>query len=41
MKHTHITGDVVAAEKYFKAVWINPNEFKDVIMYLGDFHDFM
>ena len=28
------------AEKYYKAIWINP-EFRDVIIYLRDFHDFM
>ena len=22
-------------------IWINPDEFKDAIIYLGDFHDFM
>ena len=41
MKYTHITDVVGAAEKYYKAIWINPGEFKDVIIYLGDFHDFM
>ena len=33
--------DVGAAEKYYEAMWINPDEFKDVIIYLQDFHDFM
>ena len=41
MKYTHITVDVGAAEKYYKTIWINSDEFKDVIKYLGDFHDFM
>ena len=41
MKYTHITLDVGAAEKHYKAIWINPDEFKDVIIYLADFHDFM
>ena len=41
MKHTHITVDVGTAEKYYKATWINSDELKDVIIYLGDFHDFM
>ena len=41
MKYTHITVDVGAAEKYYKAIWINSDELKDVIIYLGDFHDFM
>ena len=40
MKYTHITVDVDAAEKY-KAIWNNPDEFKDVIIHLGDFHAFM
>ena len=29
------------AEKYYKALWINPDEFKDTIIYLEGFHDFM
>ena len=41
MKYTHITVDVPAAEKYYKAIWNNPDEFKDVIVYLWDFHSFM
>ena len=41
MKYTHITVNVGAAEKCYKAIYINPDEFKDVILYLGDFHDFM
>ena len=41
MKYTHITVDVGTAEKHFKALWINPDEFKDVIIYLRDFHYFM
>ena len=41
MKYTHITVYVVAAEKYYKAIWINSDELKDVIIYLRDFHDFM
>ena len=41
MKYTHITVDVGAAEKHYKAIWINPYEFKDVIKYLRDFHAFM
>ena len=41
MKYTHITVNVGAAEKCYKAICINPGEFKDVILYLGDFHDFM
>ena len=41
MKYTHITVNVGAAEKYYNAICINLDEFKDVILYLGDFHDFM
>ena len=41
MKYTHITVDVGAAEKCYKAIWINSDELKKVIIYLGDFHDFM
>ena len=41
MKYTHITVYVVAAEKYYKAIWINSDELKHVIIYLRDFHDFM
>ena len=41
MKYTHITVNVGAAEKCYKAICINPGEFKDFILYLGDFHDFM
>ena len=40
MKYTHITVNVDVAEKY-KAIWNNPDEFKDVIIHLGDFHAFM
>ena len=41
MKYTHITVNVGAAEKYYKAICINPDEFNDVILYLGVFYDFM
>ena len=41
MTYAHITVNVGAAEKCYKAICINPDEFKDVILYLGDFHDFM
>ena len=37
MKYTHITINVGATEKYYKAIWINPDEFKDVIIYLANF----
>ena len=41
MEHIHITVDVGAAEKYHKVIWNNPDEFKDVIIHLGDIHTFM
>ena len=41
MKYSHIMLDVGAVEKHYKAIWINPGEFKKVITYLGDFQDFM
>ena len=41
MKYMHITVIVEAAEKCYKAICIIPDEFKDVILYLKDFHDFM
>ena len=30
MKYTHITLDVGAAEKHYKAIWINSDEFKSL-----------
>ena len=41
MKYTHITVNVGAAEKYYIAICINPDEFKDVILHLRDCHDVM
>ena len=41
MTYTHITVNEGVAEKYHKTICINPDEFKDIILYLGDFHDFM
>ena len=41
MKYTHITVDVDAAKKYYRAIWINPDEFRDVIIYPRVFYDFM
>ena len=38
MKYTDIMVNVGAAEKYYKAISINPDEFKDVILYLGNFY---
>ena len=40
-KYTYITVDVGAAEKYYKVLWKNADEFKHVILYLGDFHTLM
>ena len=40
MTYTHITVNVGAAEIYYKTICINPDEFKDVILYLGDFMPF-
>ena len=37
MKYTYIMVNVDAAEKYYKAICINPDEFKDVILNLGIF----
>ena len=34
MKYTDISFNVGAAEKYYKAICINPDEFMDVILYL-------
>ena len=31
MMYTDITVNVGAAEKYYKTIWINPDEFNDVI----------
>ena len=41
MKYTHITVNVGVAEKQYKAICVNPDEFKDFILYLGDVHHFM
>ena len=41
MKYIHITHIVGAAKKYYQAIRINPDEFKDVIIYLKDFQAFM
>ena len=38
MKYIHITVDIGAAEKYYRVLWNNQIEFKDVIIHLGDFH---
>ena len=41
MKNAHITVDVGAAEKYYKVIWNNPDEFTDVIIHLRVVHAFM
>ena len=38
MKYVHVTADQGAACKFFQVVWNNPQEFKNVIIHLGDFH---
>ena len=40
-KYTYITVDVGAEEKYYKVIWSNPDQFKDVIVHLGGFHAFI
>ena len=40
MTYTHITLDVGAAEKYYRVIWNNKTEFRNVIIHLGDFHAF-
>ena len=37
MRYTHITVDVGAAEKYYKAIWINPDEFRTSLYISGIF----
>lgn len=41
LKYVHIVTDVGAASKFYHVVWNNPNEFKNVIIHLGDMHAFM
>ena len=41
MKYTHITVDAGAAQKFFHVNWNNPEEFRNVIIHLGDFHSMM
>ena len=41
MKYTHITVDAGAAQKFFHVIWNNPEEFRNVIIHLGDFHAMM
>ena len=38
MPFVNITLDVGAAMNAFKFVWSNPIRFKNVVIYLGDFH---
>ena len=37
----HIAVVVGAAEKYYRVIWNNPDEFMDVIIHLQVFHAFM
>ena len=41
MKYTHTTVDAGAAPKFYRIIWNNPVEFKDVLIYLGDFQGMM
>ena len=41
MRYTHITTDAGAAIKFYQVVWNYQEDFKDVIIYLGDFHAIM
>ena len=41
MKYTHITADAGAAAKFYHVIWNNKEEFKDVLIHLGDLHGFM
>ena len=38
MRYTHITLDCGAAIKAYHVLWNNPDQFKDIILHLGDFH---
>ena len=38
MTYTNITIDGGAALKFYHVLWNNPEEFKNVIIHLGDFH---
>ena len=41
VKYTHITVDAGAAAKFYRISWNNPVEFKNVLIYLGDFQGMM
>eukprot|EP00795_Rhopilema_esculentum_P007271 gene7271-12958_t len=41
MTYLHITVDAGAATKFNHVVWNNPEEFKRVVIHLGDFHGMM
>ena len=41
MQYTHITVDAGAAMKFYQVVWNNADEFKTVLIHLGDLHGFM
>ena len=38
MQYTHITVDIGVAVKFYQVLWNNTDEFKNVIIHLGDFH---
>ena len=38
MVHRHITADCGTAAKFYHVVWNHQEEFKNVIVHLGDFH---
>ena len=41
MTYAHITVDAGAAQKFYHVVWNSPEEFKNVVIHLGDFHGIM
>ena len=41
MMYTHITTDAGAAAKFYQVIWNNAEEFKKVLIHLGDLHGFM
>ena len=38
MTYAHITIDGGAASKFYHVIWNSPEEFKNIIIHLGDFH---
>ena len=41
MRYTHSTLDVGAAVKTFHVIWNDKDRWSNIIIHLGDFHDFM